>query len=394
MYIKICYDIRCIVKTILFIEILFLINYFSYIKFFILYLVSEMKFKKIYYYYKICNQYTVKMEKFGNNKNPNISIISPVFNREKYISRFIKSIQNQNFYNIEIILVDDNSLDNSVNKIEIFKKEDKRILLIKNKKNKGTFISRNLGVLFSKGKYIILSDPDDIISKNILNICFKYAEKYKYELIRFDVYTGKGNLLYGQLYKKLEQRPIYQPKLSLYLFYGTGNLQRIDGIIYNKFIKREAFIRALNILKHIYLNMYMIYQEDVIITFSLYIASKSFLYLNEIGYFYIINANSINNNLLDILRLKSFLIQLKFVFDYYKNTKYERDIINLILNNFIQNFCIKKFMKTNLYIFKNDLNIYYDILNIYFDCIFISRENREVLKNFKKIIEKKYKKKS
>ena len=74
--------------------------------------------------------------------------------------------------------------------------------------------------------------------------------------------------------------------------------------------------------------MYMIYQEDVIITFSLYIASKSFLYLNEIGYFYIINANSINNNLLDILRLKSFLIQLKFVFDYYKNTKYERDIIN------------------------------------------------------------------
>jgi glycosyltransferase involved in cell wall biosynthesis len=334
------------------------------------------------------------MEKFGNNKNPNISIISPVFNREKYISRFIKSIQNQNFYNIEIILVDDNSLDNSVNKIEIFKKEDKRILLIKNKKNKGTFISRNLGVLYSKGKYIILSDPDDIISKNILNICFKYAEKYKYELIRFDVYTGKGNLLYDQLYKKLEKRPIYQPKLSLYLFYGTGNLQRIDGIIYNKFIKREAFIRALNILKHIYLNMYMIYQEDVIITFSLYIASKSFLYLNEIGYFYIINTNSINNNLLDILRLKSFLIQLKFVFDYYKNTKYERDIINLILNNFIQNFCIKKFMKTNLYIFKNELNNYYDILNIYFDCIFISRENRKVLKNFKKIIEKKYKKKS
>jgi glycosyltransferase involved in cell wall biosynthesis len=68
--------------------------------------------------------------------------------------------------------------------VEYCQKIDERIKIIKNKKNKGTFISRNIGVLFSRGKYIVLPDPDDILSKDILNICYKYAEKYNLHLIR------------------------------------------------------------------------------------------------------------------------------------------------------------------------------------------------------------------
>ena len=98
----------------------------------------------------------------------------------------MRSIQYQKFNDLEIILVDDCSSDNSIEKIKIFKKKDERIILIKNKKNKGTFISRNLGALYAKGKYIIIPDPDDIISENILLLCYNYAEKYKYELIRFN----------------------------------------------------------------------------------------------------------------------------------------------------------------------------------------------------------------
>ena len=69
--------------------------------------------------------------------------------------RFLRSIQNQFFDNIEIILVDDFSLDNSIKIIDNLQKDDERIVLIKHNYNKGTLISRINGILKSKGKYII-----------------------------------------------------------------------------------------------------------------------------------------------------------------------------------------------------------------------------------------------
>ena len=92
------------------------------------------------------------------------------------ILRFLRSIQNQFFDNIEIILVDDGSIDNSVKYIEKYKKEDERIILLKHYKNKGTLISRNNGVLFSKGEYLIMPDIDDILSYNVLYNCYQFAK--------------------------------------------------------------------------------------------------------------------------------------------------------------------------------------------------------------------------
>ena len=278
MYFKNSFEIRYIIKSILLIEFLFFTNFIFYIKLCFLYLVEEIEFKKIEYYLTICNEKKQKKKIFDKYTKPIISIISPIFNREKYISRFIKSIQNQNFNNIELILVDDNSKDNSVKTIENFEKEDERIILVKNKKNKGTLISRNLGVLYSKGKYLIIPDPDDIISKNILYICFKYAMKYNFEIIRFNTYNGNGRIVFGNLYNQLEKKLIYQPILKSYLFYGKGELTIIDNIIHNKFIRRDAYIRTLNILNNFYLNMYMIYSEDVLMNFALYLTAKSFFF--------------------------------------------------------------------------------------------------------------------
>ena len=70
--------------------------------------------------------------------------------------------------------------------IKKYQKEDQRIVLIKNKENKGTLISRNIGVLKSKGDYIIIPDSDDILSNDILKECYMIAEKKRYELIRFN----------------------------------------------------------------------------------------------------------------------------------------------------------------------------------------------------------------
>ena len=83
--------------------------------------------------------------------------------------RLLRSIQNQFFDDIEIIIVDDFSKDNSINLIKEYQKEDKRIILIRHNKTKGTLISRNIGIVNSRGEYIIMPDADDILSENILS---------------------------------------------------------------------------------------------------------------------------------------------------------------------------------------------------------------------------------
>ena len=112
--------------------------------------------KMIEKYYELC-KYGILLneQKFERIFNPRISIISTVYNQEKYILKFLRSIQNQFFDNIEIILVDDFSIDKSVQIIETIQKEDEIIIIIKQNENKGKLISRNDGILQAKGEYIL-----------------------------------------------------------------------------------------------------------------------------------------------------------------------------------------------------------------------------------------------
>ena len=230
------------VKQISYIKALILIIFFVLdfkiipnIYLFVSYLENIIKFKKIEKFLQKCENIRL-LKNAKNIKEPKISIISPVYNREKFILRFIRSIQQQTFHNVEIIFVDDKSSDNSICFIKKYMKKDKRIKLIKNRKNRGTFKTRNIGALYSRGKYIIIPDPDDILSNNILRICYNFAEKYRYDFIRFNVYLGNGKLLLGNITKNLEGISIYQPELSTYIYYGTDEININDYYITNKFI--------------------------------------------------------------------------------------------------------------------------------------------------------------
>ena len=205
------------------------------------YIETQKQIKRNEKFLRICNKEPKLIKKYLNINNPKISIISPIYNRERYILRFLKCIQNQNFENIEIVLIDDCSIDKSVKIIEENIKIDKRITLIKNIKNKGTFVSRNIGVLYSKGKYVIIPDPDDLISKNIITICYKYAEKYNYEIIRFNMYNANGKITLFKIVNKLNNLSTYQPEIYLNLFYGSDELDKIDYHICNKFINLLIF---------------------------------------------------------------------------------------------------------------------------------------------------------
>ena len=167
-------------------------------------------------YYEICNKgILINKKKYKKYIIPKISIISPVYNNEKFILRFLRSIQNQLFENIEIIFVDDFSKDNTIKIIEDCQKKDKRITLIKQKKNKGTLKSRNIGALKAKGEYLIFPDSDDILSNDILKKCYNIAKRYNYDLIRFIFYRKNKNYINRIFF--LYNNSIYPPQLLIFV---------------------------------------------------------------------------------------------------------------------------------------------------------------------------------
>jgi glycosyltransferase involved in cell wall biosynthesis len=286
-----------------------------------------------------------------------------------------------------MIFVDDNSSDNSAKLIKVYMNKDKRIKLIKDSKNRGTFKARNIGALYSKGKYVIISDPDDILSNKILSVCYNYAEKYNYELIRFDSYLGRGKLSYSKYIKNHEDRPIYQPELSTYIFYGNKEIEIIDYHITNKFIKKKIYIKALNSLNNFYYKMYMTTLEDQIMNFLIHRVAKSFYYINIIGYRYYISKESINFKkfLMPESRLKFIFYYLKFIFKYSKNTKYEKDIANHLFSYYIKKFNIRKQLSSLLYN-REDYSLFENVINLYLNCAFINNDNKLILQKLKNII--------
>ncbi len=93
--------------------------------------------------------------------NDLVSIITPLYNLEDYISETIESVINQSYKNWELIIIDDFSTDKSVECVKQYKNKDSRIILIKNPKNYGPAISRNNGLNIVKGRFICFLDSDD-----------------------------------------------------------------------------------------------------------------------------------------------------------------------------------------------------------------------------------------
>lgn len=99
--------------------------------------------------------------------NDLVSVIVPVYNSSSYIKRCVDAIRSQTYSNLEIILVDDGSKDNSLEMMEEYAKEDSRIVVI-HKENGGSSSARNAGIARATGKYICFCDSDDYYEKDIV----------------------------------------------------------------------------------------------------------------------------------------------------------------------------------------------------------------------------------
>lgn len=170
-----------------------------------------------------------------------VSVIIPVHNSEKYIQECINSVINQTYKNLEIIIIDDKSTDNSVNIIKNIK--DKRIKLIELSVNSGAAIARNKGIEASTGDYICFLDSDDYwklkkIEKQVKYIkdkAFIYSEYLYLRKDKTHIAHVPKSLTYNQLLKNsaiftstvmlnmkyLNKEDIYMPNIRMGQDYGA-----------------------------------------------------------------------------------------------------------------------------------------------------------------------------
>lgn len=214
--------------------------------------------------------------------NLKISIIVPIYNVEEYLERCIVSIINQTYKNLEIILVDDGSPDNSAIICENYAKKDERIIVV-HKKNGGLSAARNSGLKISTGDYVLFVDSDDFIE---LDSCEKLIHDITddidivvgvcKEIRSSDIFFQKhSNLVNGQVYKSkdyvllsIEKNEWYAP--------AWLNLYKRKFLVDNNLYYRDGY-----------------YFEDLEMLPRLFLSNPTIKYINYPFYNYIIRENSI-----------------------------------------------------------------------------------------------------
>lgn len=156
-------------------------------------------------------------------QNPKISIIVPAYNVEKYISQCLDSLVNQTYKNIEIIVINDGSSDNTFSTIKKYAENDNRVIAI-NQANKGVSASRNIGLEKLTGEYVTFVDSDDwieldacekmlehVINNNADIGIFSYIREYDNNSLPKSVFEKDEIIFEGEEIKNKLHRRIYGP---------------------------------------------------------------------------------------------------------------------------------------------------------------------------------------
>ena len=187
-----------------------------------------------------------------------LSICLPVYNMEKYIESALLSIINQTFKFFEIIIVNDNSNDDTVNLVNQIQNRDKRIINVNHSKNLGVYKSRVDAILNANGKYILLMDPDDIIfDENLFQELYNYYTEFNLDIIEFLVYhqkEGRKNIFFPKEhtlshFHDFKKSIINQPELSEIIFYKPNTKEYSPVIcrtIWNKLIRKEIIQNSIH----------------------------------------------------------------------------------------------------------------------------------------------------
>lgn len=238
-----------------------------------------------------------------------LSVIVPVYQSEKYLERCVESIKNQDFREIEIILVDDGSTDNSYKICDKYAELDNRIKVV-HQENKGSFQARRKGVSVAKGDYVTFVDGDDWIEKHTYSCLMNIVADNKIDVIsygyivepEYEISTdnyAEGLYVEEEISKEIIPTMIYNQKT---------NSRDLSPSLCTKVLKKELFEEiCARITENIG------WGDDGVVTYSVLCIAKKVFISHETLYHYCVHSNSLarsydNSKIDDLINVKKHLI--------------------------------------------------------------------------------------
>lgn len=227
---------------------------------------------------------------------PKVSVIVPVYNVEKYLKKCLDSLINQTIQDIEIIVVNDGSKDNSEEIIKEYEKNNPEKIVYLKKENGGLSDARNYGIPYAKGEYIAFLDSDDYVELDMYEKMYELAKKENSDMVECDFYWEYPN----------------KTKIDIGIIYSNQKemLQKARVVAWNKLIKRSIIEES----KVQFPKGYR--YEDVEFTYKLIPYLNKVSFAKEPFIHYIQRENSISN--VQNERTKEIFEVLEHVIEYYK----------------------------------------------------------------------------
>lgn len=227
-----------------------------------------------------------------------VTVVIPVYNVEKYLDRCVKSVVNQTYQNLEIILVDDESPDGCPQKCEDWARNDGRIQVV-HKKNAGLGMARNTGIEYATGEYIYFVDSDDYIALDTIEKCYHFAEMENADIVTFGFCNVYSDGRIGKTTIPKPEKYVYRGKDVLDVFLPA--LIAPDtrtGEVTDLWVSACASFCRLEMIRSAGWNFVSereIISEDVFSLLCLYKFVKKVAVIPEAFYFYCENSASLTH---------------------------------------------------------------------------------------------------
>ena len=317
-------------------------------KFLVISLIPILMIVNIKFYVLCCNPGTtiiiiIGLYTFLNKKNKEveekdlISVIVPIYNVDDYLERCITSIIQQSYTNLEIILVNDGSPDNSEIICKKYAEKDSRIKYIK-QQNKGLSGARNTGIKNSTGNYLIFIDSDDYVNKNFVKDLYLAIMKTKADV---------GVCYYKYVYDQEEDIDVIENG-DITVYNNTYKFNNLYNFLRDYTVVAWNKIYSKKIFKNIKYPVGKIHEDQYIICDVLDNAN-SVAYINEELYYYLQRDNSITGqyklnriDILDALKNKMKYFNNKGMKKYYSYALYDYYLQLIIQRNNVKKYFPKE----------------------------------------------------
>ena len=245
-----------------------------------------------------------------------VSVIVPIYNTEKFLKKCIDSIVNQTLEEIEIILINNGSTDNSHNICEEYSKKYPQKIRYINNKNIGCSASRNLGMSLAQGEYIAFVDSDDYIDKEMYQEMYEKAKKENLDIVVCGItYVNQ------ETKKRISSIPSNISKKSDYLIYKNRMANPVNKL-YRK-----------NIIKNILFPIDTHSGEDIVFCYKSILKAKKINHIEKSYYYYIYHGN---NSIFNLEKRLGIFIAFKELYIYLKDNDYLKN--KEIIKKFYENF--------------------------------------------------------